>query len=240
MMGDQELRVIDAIVSLFETGKLPSPEAYQTVTLLPDKAGVTFGKHQTTAHAGGLAEVLAAYEAKGGLYAEQLAPYRPRLLETCDRKINPKRPPRWIVEFMDLLRKAGSDPKMQQAQDEVFEKKYRAPAFHYAQHLGLVEPLSYLSLYDVTIQSGLSRIDTLRPLFEALPPSKGGDERTWTSAFNAARRKWLENFTCAEPDRQRIIRRSAYRVVALQELERQGDKGWRLQPPLLVRGVTIL
>ena len=57
---------ICAIVSIFETGRLPSPDAYATATVLADGAGVSYGAHQATAHSGSLLAVVAEYYDQGG------------------------------------------------------------------------------------------------------------------------------------------------------------------------------
>jgi glycosyl hydrolase family 46 len=229
-------QVIDAIVSIFETDQLPSIAAYSTVAILSDNAGISYGIHQATA-ASSLPRVLAEYERLEGRWSGRIRPYVHRLPETC--KLRPGRPvPEWVEILLELLREAGADPLMQQAQRLVFDRDYWVPASTYASSIGLVTALSHLVLYDTRIQSRPSLVDELRPTFKALPPSRGGSEATWTSQFLAARRKFLATFESKDEAREADIRRSVYRVDALLGLVTA--RRWSLATPLVVRGHRIV
>jgi hypothetical protein len=226
----------DAIVAIFETGHLPTPEAYSTATLLADGAGVSYGRAQATLSS--LQAILDAYAIAGGAYAGEirrvLAGHR---LEDARVYRSEDGAASWVVDLLAVLRQAGTDTVMRQAQDDVFSRAYFQPSVAYALTIGCELPLSVLAIYDTAIQSGLSRVDVLRQSFAALPPSRGGGERTWTLKVLLARRDWLSSFISADAARQRLVRSTVYRVQALLELAQQGR--WELDRPLVVRGITI-
>ena len=113
----KQLRVIDQVISAFETGKLCD---YGSVTILKDGPNhtpqITYAKHQTT-EASHLKKLLTLYVQANGTYSTQLAPYLnwigqvPSLL-TKDQN------------FIQLLKNAGTDPVMQQVQDDFFGQQY--------------------------------------------------------------------------------------------------------------------
>ncbi len=43
MVTDQQKRAIDSIISIFETGRVPTPAAYATCAVLKDGAGISYG-----------------------------------------------------------------------------------------------------------------------------------------------------------------------------------------------------
>ena len=45
---------IDCVLSIFETGRVPTAASYSTCTILADGAGISYGKHQSTDRAGSL------------------------------------------------------------------------------------------------------------------------------------------------------------------------------------------
>lgn len=235
LSADQK-RLIFVIVSLFETDKLPSPAAYSSCSILGDKAGITYGIHQCTAHRGTLSLVVAEYERLGGARSAYLIEHQHIIRASVS--VSPKSIPPEVARYMEELRLAGSDPVMQQAQEVVFNAHYWQPAHKKWTALKLSEPLSLLALYDCTIQSGIGRIDMLRDHFAELPPSKGGAERPWTRAFIEARQAWLAAFVGKDDEHTRLVRRSVYRTQALLELA-QLEEGWKLRSPLTVRGKKI-
>lgn len=226
----------DAVVSIFETGHLPSPAAYATATVLPDGAGISYGRAQATR--GTLTAILDAYALAAGSYAAEirrvLGAHR---IEDAYVFHDEAGAAPWVRELLAVLRSAGGDTVMRAAQDDVFSRMFFQPASAYASGIGLREPLSILALYDTAVHSGIGRIGALRPAFPALPPVRGGAERTWTSQFLEARRRWLETFLSADAARQRIVRSTVYRVDALLALVR--EERWSLARPLTVRGITI-
>ena len=46
--------VIDCVLSIFETGRVPTSASYSTCSILADGAGISYGKHQCTDKSGSL------------------------------------------------------------------------------------------------------------------------------------------------------------------------------------------
>ena len=65
----QQKHAIDCVLSIFETGKIPTAASYATCTILADGAGISYGKHQCTDRAGSLDAVVKRYIALGGQFA---------------------------------------------------------------------------------------------------------------------------------------------------------------------------
>lgn len=224
--------VIDAIVSLHETGRLPSPAAYSTVAILRDGAGISYGKHQSTDRSDSLDAIVYRYCDKGGLWTAQIIPFLSKLRNDVSTRIDPENPPQWTKDLMSLLAEAGKDPLMQEAQDEVFDEGYWTPAVQKCTAMKLSTPLAHLAVYDTCIQSGPGRVDSLRNNFREVPPSRGGEEQSWVQAFLLARRNWLR--ASSNP----LVRRSVYRVDAMLGLVSTGN--WDLSTPFSYRGTTVV
>lgn len=221
--------IIDCVVSINETGKLPSNKAYSTVTVLADKAGITFGKHQATRKS--LYLIVLKYIEMEGRDAKLLTPYLDKLKSNASVDADPNKLPKDVKDLMAILATAGSDPLMHEAQDAIFDSEYFEPAVAKGEAMGLVTGMAYLSLYDVAIQSGPARIDALRKLFPESPPSKGGLEKAWVMAFLSARKAWLQ--TSSNP----LVVASAGRVEAMIQLAKSGN--WNLEPGFKYRGVVV-
>lgn len=223
--------VIDCVLSIFETGKIPSISSYSTCTILSDGAGISYGKHQATDRAGSLDKIVQLYIEKGGVVAEQLKPFLVRLAANETAKLDPKKPPVWAQKLIEILRQAGTDPLMRDAQDEVFDSAYWIPAVGHATNAGLKTALGHLVVYDTCIHSGPGGVANIRGRFPEAAPARGGDEKTWVRAYIKARREWL--LGNANP----LVQKTTYRMDALEALAKVDN--WDLVTPLKVRGVTI-
>lgn len=244
-------RVVWSMLSVIETGKLPSPEARGTVAILKDRAGISYGQHQATDAGGTLDAICVDYVAVGGRFAAEIQAAIPRLAanETARASSLETAEP-WVRELATALRRAGlEDPKMAEVQDAVFARRYWSPAVLEARALGLRENLSLAVLYDSQVQSGPSGSSRIRPLFAARPPSSGGDERAWTTAYVAARLAWLEGFrsTKTDPDprtqariradHESAVHTSAYRMRWFSAVVAAGN--WSLACPLKFGPATV-
>ena len=225
-------KVIDSVLSIFETGRVPTPESYQTCTILSDGAGISYGKHQATDRAGSLDKIVDLYIQRGGKHAEELKQYTARLSLNESAKVNPKNPPAWAKYLVGVLKECGKDPVMQQAQDEVFDAGYWIPAVGHASSIGIKTALGHLIIYDTCIHSGPGGVAIIRGRFPEPAPARGGDERAWVNAYIAARRTWL----LANPNP--LVQKCTYRMDALAEISKSGN--WDLAVPLVVRGVKII
>ena len=225
-------RFIDSVLSINETGKLPSATAYSTVTILKDGAGISYGKHQSTDRSGSLDAIVMRYLDLNGSLASKFDPYLSSLNANFSSKVDPSNPPADVKALMKLLSDAGKDPLMQRAQDEIFDEQYWIPSVHRGQAMKLNLPLSYLALYDTCIHSGPGRIDALRKVFPEVPPASGGDEKSWTKAFLNARYSWLKSYP------NTLVQRSADRVTAILKIAAADN--WDLKTPYVYRfNVTI-
>lgn len=225
-------RAIDAVLAIFETGKVPTPESYATCTVLKDGAGISYGKHQCTDKAGSLDLVVKRYIALKGSLASDLQKYLPQLAANDSTKVTPGGPyPAWLNDLISLLKKAGKDPIMQQAQDEVFDEEYFAPAVKHAKDFGLTEALSLLTIYDTCIHSGPGRVATHKAAVKEPTPAAGGDEKKWVKEYLAVRRAWLA------ANKNPLVQKCVYRQDAITKLIEAGK--WDLAMPFVCRGLTV-
>lgn len=225
-----EKDVCQAIIQIFETGKLTG--GYGTVALLTDGAGISYGKHQATDRSNSLDTILYKYIDRGGRYGSLIEPYLDELQGNLTAKIDPKNPPDWVVDLINVLQEAGDlDPLMAEVQDEAFDEMYWRPAERQCLDMKLEFPLSYAVVYDSCIHSGPLGVSRIRKLFSEVPPARGGDEKLWAEAYVRARRAWLA------ANSNSLVRKTVYRMDAFLQIMKQGN--WELKTPLVVRGVSI-
>lgn len=230
-IDDRQKKVIDCVLSIFETGRVPSPQSYQTCAILTDGAGISYGKHQSTDRSGSLDKIVDLYILKGGKHAADLSQFTQKLSLNETAKVDPKAPPAWVKHLMGILKEAGKDPVMQAAQDEVFDANYWLPSLGHSKALGLETALGHLVIYDTCIHSGSGGVAIIRARFPELPPAKGGDEKAWVQAYVTARRGWLA------ANKNPIVQKTVYRMDAFNEIIKAGN--WDLNTPTAVRGVKI-
>jgi chitosanase len=230
--ADQK-RAIDCVLAIFETGKVPTAASYSTCTVLKDGAGISYGKHQCTDKAGSLDAVCKRYIELNGVHAAELGKYMNYLATNESTKVNPAGPfPAWLTSLINLLKTCGTDPLMQQAQDEVFDKNYFLPAVNHAKDVGLTSALGLLVMYDTCIHSGPGRVATHRAAFPEKSPKNGGDEKAWIKAYINARRNWLA--ASSNP----LVQKCVYRQDALLELIKADN--WDLKLPFTCRGQKVV
>jgi chitosanase len=226
---DQQKRAIDSIISIFETGRVPTPAAYATCAVLKDGAGISYGKHQCTDKSGSLDLVCKRYIDLRGQHADKFHKYLPYLATNESSKVDPtKAYPMWMAELIALLKTAGTDPVMHRAQDEVFDANYWLPAVNICKEAKLVTPLAHAVVYDGLIHGGFQ---VVRNRFAAVPPARGGDEKTWVKEYLKARRAWLMASS------NELLRRTVYRQDVFEALIAADN--WDLTLPLTVRGVIV-
>jgi len=225
-------RAIDCVLAVFETGRVPTSASYATCTILADGAGISYGKHQCTDKAGSLDLVVKEYVKRAGKHAKELEACLPLLTSNASTKVPPKGP--WgpeVTGLVALLKTAGADPIMHQAQDEVFDANYFLPALNHAKDIGLTTALGLLVIYDTCIHSGPGRVSTHRAAFPEKSPKNGGDEKAWIKAYLNARRAWLAASSNA------LVQKTVYRQDAILELIKADN--WDLKFPFTVRGVKV-
>lgn len=228
---ENQRHVIDCVLSIFETGRIPTPAAYSTCAILPDGAGISYGKHQSTDRGGSLDKIVDLYIQRKGKHAEELKQFVPKLALNESAKVDPKNVPSWAKYLMGVLKVAGADPVMQECQDSIFDSDYWVPALGHASALGIQTALGHLVVYDTCIHSGPGGVAVIRARFPELPPAKGGDEKSWVNAYVNARRIWLAG------NKNPIVQRTVYRMDAFNALIKSGN--WNLDTPMVVRGIKI-
>lgn len=228
----EQKHVIDCVLAIFETGRIPTASSYATCTILPDGAGISYGKHQCTDRAGSLDAVVKRYIELGGGCAEALSKFLPYFAANRSTTEPPRGP--WSAEtqnVVNLLKTAGADPVMHRAQDEVFDRDYFLPAVNHAKAVGLTSALGLLVMYDTCIHSGPGGVGNIRNMFPEKSPANGGDEKAWVLAYLRARRNWLATHKLT------VLHATVYRMDALKALADAGK--WDLAMPLTVRNVKI-
>ncbi|PYK31562.1 MAG: chitosanase [Verrucomicrobia bacterium] len=133
-------------------------------------------------------------------------------------------------------RKAAADPLFRQAQDQVNDRLYYAPAMQAADDLHLQSPLAKFALYDASIQHGTGNdLDSLGAIIRATiavrgRPDKAGEGK-WLAAFLQARKKVLLNAT--DPQTRAAWKESVGRVNEQLRLLREGNL--QLSGPLTLK-----
>lgn len=230
MITPEKKIFIQRILNCIETG---NPDGdYDNITILPDgpltgnggnerMRQVTYGKTQTTEW-GNLKDLVAFYIQNNGKFAEDMKRYTPFIGKRS--LVNDK-------NFISLLEKAGKDPIMVTTQDSFFDSHYWNKAFAWFNLCKFTLPLSMLVIYDSFIQSG-GILDFLRNRFSEVPPSKGGDEKAWITAYVKTRHSWLSN------NIREDLRNSSYRTNDL--LRGIKEENWELVGKFHANDVDIV
>lgn len=229
-LSDAQRRICIRVINVFETGKVEGD--YSAISLFHDGPNriqqVTYGRAQTTEY-GNLRELISDYVTADGSFSAQLKPF----VDKIGTKVGtPPRSP--LVDdpaFLSLLRKAGGDPVMRQAQDAFFDRVYLAPALAWAGRNGFTKALSGLVIYDSFTHSG-GIPQFLRARFSEPTPANHGDEKTWIAEYVTTRQNWLA--TAANPE----LHPTVYRT---KDLLREINRGnWDLSmTPVLAHGTPV-
>jgi chitosanase len=219
-MNDLQKRATQAIVNIFETGRVAGD--YGAVTVLPGDSGhLTYGRSQTTLGSGNLYLLIKAYSERADAgFANELSPFL-AALSTRDVDLDRN------MQLREILRQAGGDPAMRNEQDRFFSDHYFTPAVNTAQARGVTLPLGQAVVYDSFIQGGFRTVTAL--VGTAIGPG-GVDEREWIQKYVAARKSWLAGLKPPLPG-------TIYRMEAFESLI--GGGAWDLALNLTVRGVVI-
>jgi len=219
-MNDLQKRTAQAIVNIFETGRVAGD--YGAVTLLKGDSGhLTYGRSQTTLGSGNLFLLIKAYcERADAGFASELRPF---LADLSTRNVDLDQ----NIQLREVLHQAGSDPAMRNEQDRFFDAHYFTPAVNTAQARGVTLPLGQAVVYDSFIQGGFGKVTPL----VGTPIGPGSvAEREWIQKYVAARKTWLSGLKPPLP-------KTIYRMEAFESLI--GGDAWDLPLNLTVRGVVI-
>ena len=220
-MTDEQKYVSQAIVNIIETGRLNGD--YSAVTVLKGDTGhLTYGRSQTTLGSGNLYKLIDMYmDVDIELNTCEVQPYLKRL-KNRDTSLDTDK------AFHTLLRKLGTNPIMQNVQDDFFDLVYWEPAVSAAHRFGLTLPLSVAVVYDSFIHGSWKRIRNMTNSKSSLLRI---GEKKWVAQYVSTRRHWLANHS------NRILNKTVYRMDAFTKLI-ENDK-WSLLMPLNVRGIMI-
>lgn len=211
-------KTAQAIVNIFETGRVLGD--YGAVAVIAGDTGhLSYGRSQATLSGGGLFALLKEYCASAGAQmADEFRPLLPRFAAkdlTLDTD----------TAVHALLREAGKDPAMREAQDRFFDKGYWQPAVAAAEKLSLTTALATSVVYDGHVHGSFRIIrDRVNKATPGLP------EKKWIAAYVAARKAWLLAGKGALPG-------TVYRMDEFSRLI--AEEKWELPLPLVVRKVKI-
>lgn len=225
--GPSLVDFIRRILSVAETGKPEwDPSAVYVYAddnrFKPSRKQVTLSIGFTEGGSN-LRKVLQRYVDKGGALAVSFAGYLPTIGSGPTLASDP--------QFISLLKSAGKEPAMAQAQKECFEEFYLGPAFAWAKKYGFTQPLSFLVIADSYLHSG-SMLGFLMDKFAEKKPVDGGDEQAWIKAYLNARKAWLANHSNS------VLRGTVYRANCyIAETHRDN---WDLaQAPVNMHGTGV-
>lgn len=221
--SERDKQAARVIVSIFETNrKAGNPAA---LAVLDDGAGISYGMHQATHRSGTLAKVVEQYILLAGKEAGALAAHLPGLKRIDDDSVAHAATSGGLKV---LLKSAGADPVMRQAQLEVFDRDYLNPAIQQCETRGWTLPLSLTIVYDSHIQGSWARVrDRV-----SLRVGRTASEQEWMREYLHQR----EEFLLSLPKQSQ--KNSVYRPRDLRQLA--DLQNWQLAAPMRVHGVTIL
>jgi len=216
MLTEFQKQAAQAIIEVFETGRI-GKGGYGTVTLIKgDTGGLSYGKHQASLNSGNLALLVARYIKSNGAEADNLRPFL-KGLEARDGRLNDKK------ALHATLAAAGADPVMAKCQAQFFDDLFWLPSCRAAAARGVSSALGHAVIFDGHIHGAFARIA------KSIDASSG--EHEWVKRYIVTRRTWLANHE------NPVLHKTVYRMDAFLGLVDAGQ--WDLDPPIKVRGVAI-
>ncbi|MEJ2887959.1 chitosanase [Actinomycetospora aeridis] len=208
--------VAEAIISSFENSTTELP--YAAAQRLGDGRGITAGRAGFTSGTHDLLLVVRRYEQAAGGSTPLTKYVRPLTrIDVQAAEGGDKESTRGLDGFEDAWAQTSrTDPRLNQAQDAVYDDLYFRPSMDQAARAGVTTALGQLALLDTGVQHGVSTgPDDLPALItETGPPS--GDEPGWLRRFLDIRREHLEN--PAYEETAEVWRESLPRVDTLETL----------------------
>lgn len=222
MVSDLQKKTAQAIVNIFETGRVQGD--YRAVTLLPGDAGhLSYGRSQVTLASGNLYLLIKSYcEKPEAQYATHLRNYLDPLANR-DTILDHD------IEFRDLLTRAGDDLVMRNVQDWFFDKVYWEPALNAATTIGISSALGTTVVYDSHIHGSWRLVrDRTNKAHGPVSPSNAA---LWVRFYVEERKNWLATHT------NPLLHRTVYRMETFLQLV--DSNKWDLDLPLRIRGIEI-
>jgi chitosanase len=215
MVTDLQKRAAVAFVNVFETGKVAG--RYGAVTVVRgDRGHLTYGRSQATLASGTLYLLLKAYvETQGARYGAEIGQYLPQL-SARDTGLDQD------TVLKGLLRAAGDDPVMHEAQDAFFDRVYWIPATTIAASIGVETALGVAAIYDGCVHGSFRARQ--QQTTAAVGAASACGERVWIVTYLRTRRAWLES--CGG-----LLAKTVYRMDSLLGLVARDQ--WDLELPVL-------
>ncbi|WP_433783333.1 chitosanase [Actinomycetospora sp. CA-101289] len=225
------VRVADAIISSFEnsTVELPYAEAQD----LDDGRGITAGRAGFTSGTHDLLLVVQRYEELAAGQRTPLTRYLAplRRIDAAVADDGDAASTAGLSGFADTWRETSrTDPRLNQAQDDVYRRLYFDPAMVQAQAVGLTTGLGQLIILDAAVQHGAtaSADGLITMIRETGAPGPDPDHSGWLPAFLEVRRAHLQD--PADEETTEVWRESIPRVDTLRALLDQ--QRYDLETPL--------
>lgn len=222
LLDPQRRRVADAVISTFENSTVDLP--YAQAQRLGDGRGITAGRAGFTSGTHDLLLVVRRYEESAGGATPLTRFVRP--LERIDAAGGGSST-RGLDGFEDVWRSTSqTDPRLDQAQDAIYDDLYFRPAMDLARGAGQVTGLGQLVVLDTAVQHGRGGPDGLQALITETGAQP--DPATWLGRFLEVRRAHLQD--PANEETTEVWRESIPRVDTLETLLR--ERRFDLDTPL--------
>jgi peptidoglycan hydrolase-like protein with peptidoglycan-binding domain len=216
MPDETENNEITRQIAFKITGVFEAP-SYSTIQTI-DSGIISYGQHQATLASGTLEVILQRYiQNSTSSIAAKLKPFMARVAAK-DRTLKNDQ------TFLNLLKDAGKEQTMIDAQDSIFTEKYWLPAVAKAQTQNLKSPLAFACFYDTNVQGGLANsVDRTTAKLAGTTFT----EQKYIQTFLASRRERLLeiaarqiNSTVASTKRngQMLVNAAKFRIGSLMDL----------------------
>lgn len=223
IQDDLQKAKILKVINAFETGSLETD--YSSIFFYSDGPNqikqITLGRGFT--EFGNLSKVVDCYSSSKGVLSDFFKKYEGRIGKQPSLRSD--------RDFVENLKKAGSDPLMRACQDRVFEDRYWVPAKKFFDDNKFTEPLSMLVIFDSFVHSG-GVLSFLRSRFSEMPPSKGGSEKKWIEQYVNVRHDWLATHKTVP-----VLRNTVYRTNCFKSLIKANN--WKLTEVINANGISV-
>jgi chitosanase len=212
----QRKHVAEAIISSFENSTTELP--YAAAEQLGDGRGITAGRAGFTSGTHDLLLVVRRYEQGAGgstpltKYVRPLTRIDSAVAEGGDGDST-----KGLDGFEEAWAQTSrTDPRLNQAQDAVYDDLYFRPATDRARAIGVTTALGQLALLDTGIQHGIGTGPDDLPALITETGAPAGDDPAWLRRFLEVRRRHLEH--PAYEETTDVWRESLPRVDTLESL----------------------